>query len=272
MTDLITLATPEELAEAAAIFAEQGQDEAAVIKLPFLKIQYDPDLMMKVPHARMGMYYVHGPSPAYAENIKMRVLLQHTQWRQQSTEDFKMINKSILMDKRGQDPIDMLGGVRCGRPEASIWKGFSDAEKKPYKDVVCTRVMRGIVSYDGVDQNGEKKRIENEPVQFHMKGMNFMGLSKVIDNLKGSGRQLRAVWLDMNTDKEGKTFITNFDIDYDTPALLTSDVVATLKVFNDQARQENDSVKKKHYAALGTVDHAPSDSFNGYSSALEHSA
>ena len=38
MTDLTTLATPEELAEAAAIFAEQGQDEAAVIKLPFLKV------------------------------------------------------------------------------------------------------------------------------------------------------------------------------------------------------------------------------------------
>ena len=37
MTDLTTLATPEELAEAAAIFAEQGQDETAVIKLPFLK-------------------------------------------------------------------------------------------------------------------------------------------------------------------------------------------------------------------------------------------
>ena len=272
MTDLTTLATPEELAEAAAIFAEQGQDETAVIKLPFLKIQYDPDLMMEVPHLRMGMYYIHGPSPAYAENIKMRVLLQHTQWRQQSTEDFKMINKSILMDKRGQDPIDMLGGLRCGRPESKIWTGFSDAERKQYKDVVCTRVMRGIVSYDGVDRNGDKKRVENEPVQFHMKGMNFMGLGKVIENLKGSGRQLRDVWLDMHTVEAGITFTTNFGIDYDTPALLTSDVVATLKVFNDQARQENDSIKKKHYAALGAVDHAPSDSFNGYSSALEHSS
>lgn len=272
MTDLTTLATPEELAEAAAIFAEQGQDEIAVIKLPFLKVQHDPKLMMKSSAARMGTYYIHGPSPAYAENIKMRVLLQHTQWRQQSTEDFKMINKSILMDKRGQDPIDMLGGLRCGRPEASIWKGFSDVEKKPYKDIVCTRVMRGIVSYDGIDMNGEKKRIENEPVQFHMKGMNFMALGKVIENLKGSGRQLRDVWLDMHTVEAGITFTTNFDIDYDTPALLTSDVVATLKVFNDQARQENDSIKKKHYAALGTVDHAPSDSFNGYSSALEHSS
>ena len=121
------LATTAELAEVNAIFADQGQNVEEVIKIPFLKVQYDSALFMKNPNCRMGMYSISGPHPIYSETVKMRVLLAHIQWRQQNSEDFKMVNKSILMDNRGQEPIDMLGGVRCGRPDPDLWKDMSDA-------------------------------------------------------------------------------------------------------------------------------------------------
>mgnify|MGYP000173799768 FL=1 len=266
------LATTAELAEVNAIFADQGQNVEEVIKIPFLKVQYDSALFMKNPNCRMGMYSISGPHPIYAETVKMRVLLAHIQWRQQNSEDFKMVNKSILMDNRGQEPIDMLGGVRCGRPDPDLWKDMSDAERKPFKDRVCTHVLRGLVSYKGIYADGSEGLVDNQPVQFHMKGLNFMPIANIMRDFKKMGKNVRDVWLDMKTDLQGKTFVNNIEIDYSTPALLDSATVATVKVFNEQVRSENNFVKKQYYKAQGAVEHVDGADNDSYAAALEHSA
>ena len=226
------------------------------IKIPFLKVQYDPDLPQ-----RGGFAINLGDTTAYMKggNVKIRCLAQHYQYRETDPETYKIVNKSILMDDmRKREPIDMKGGVRCGRPDAKSLSQLDDDTQRMWrKKVKGYRILRGIASGTGEDANGNPVEIDNQPFQMYLTGMNFMPFSKQVESyLQGNRKNLHDVWVELNTRKDGKAFIIDFEVAKDN-AVMDTDTIETMRVYVDMAKQENDRVKsayKKSFDEQSSMD------------------
>lgn len=222
------------------------------IKVPFLKVQYDPDAPL-----RGGFFLQVGESPAYFKggNVKIRCLAQHYQYRETDPDTYKIVNKSVLMDDmRKREPIDMKGGVRCGRPDAKALSQLDEELQRMWrKKVKGYRILRGVVTGTGEDANGNPVEVENQPFQMYLSGMNFMPFSNSIEKLLQNQRKnLHDVWVELDTRKDGKAFIIEFSVSKD-PAVMDTDTIETMRVFVDMAKQENDRVKAEHKKAFDEV-------------------
>lgn len=238
-------------AEVNSLLAQlNGTQEQDQIRVPFLKIQYEPEDKQDRAVPRGSFVLSEMDEPVYAKSVKIRVLAQHFQYRQTDPETYKIVNKTILMsDMRRGEPRDMKGGLRCGKPTGKALSQMLDEDKKRYDDIKAFRILRGIVTYTGETASGETVTVENAPFQMFLKGLNFMPFEKASATLP-RGKRMQEVWFDLTTQKEGKAFIINFSVDYDTPAIIDMDTVDTMKVFVAMAEQENSLIERRYREAL----------------------
>lgn len=224
--------------------------EQEQIRVPFLKIQYEPEDKQERAVPRGSFVLSEQQEPVYAKSVKVRVLAQHFQYRQTDPDTYKTVNKTILMnDMRRGEPRDMKGGLRCGKPTGKTLAQMSDDEKKRFESIKAFRILRGIVSYTGQTAEGETVSVENAPFQMFLKGLNFMPFEKASGTLP-RGKRIQDVWFDLSTHKEGKAFVIDFSVDYDTEAPMNMDTVETLKVFAAMYQQENDLIEGRYRDAL----------------------
>lgn len=247
----ISAVDQNELNAMLAVLQGSGPSTASddTIKVPFLKVQYDPDAPL-----RGGFHMMVSDTPVYFKggSVKVRCLAQHYQYRETDPDTYKIVNKSILMDDmRKREPIDMKGGIRCGRPDAkSLAQLDDDTQRMWRKKVKGYRILRGVVSGTGEDANGDSVEIENQPFQMYLSGMNFMPFSNSIEKvLQTQRKNLHDVWVDLDTRKDGKAFIIDFSVSKDS-AIMNTDTIETMRVFVDMAKQENDRVKAEHKKAF----------------------
>ena len=228
-----------------------GNNTDDVIKVPFLKVQYDSDDAQGRDVKRGSLTLSDMEEPIYADTLKIRVLAQHFQYRQSDPQTYKIVNKAILMDDmRKREPRDMKGTIRCGRPDGKTLKTLSDEEQTQWRaNVKAFRILRGIVSGQGKTADGDVVNLENKPFQMFLKGMNFLPFEDdVIKALPGS-KQLHDVWVDLTTSKSGKAFLINFSIDHKLETVMDTDTVETLKVFYEMAKTENERIEEAYKSA-----------------------
>jgi hypothetical protein len=232
--------------EVNALLKQLGTVTDDQIKVAFLNTQYKPDDKQgrDVNKHRGSFYLSSQTNPVYAKEVKARFLCQHFQYRVSNTEPpFNTMNKTVLMDdiRKTAEPIDMKGGIRCGRPDPKVWRNLDAEDRKNYSHIKAYRILKGIVSYTGETADGEEVTVENEPFQLWHKGMNYMQFDRqVVDALKGS--HFHNMWTDLSNKKDGMAYITNFTLDFKTPAAMTQDVVDTLRTFLDMVKQENEMI------------------------------
>lgn len=247
MNDLTTV----DMQKFNSLLADSGVD-GGEIQVPFLKVVYDA--VMSEDGERVigkpGSYYIKGGEQVYAQKIKMRVLTNHTQWRQTDPDTYKLVNKSILMTNLNQEARDMKGGIACGRPTGQAWKNMDEVARRPFSDIKCTRIVKGIVSYTGKTVTGEERTIENAPVQFFLTGWNYMPFDKAVRALKQNRKKFTDVWWDLSTHTEGKAHVTDWSPDFTTPAPITQELVETLEVFANQTSIENSNIEAAYRAAM----------------------
>lgn len=237
-------------AEVNALLAELGggaSNEQDTIKIPFLKIQYDPEDSQGRDVKRGTFFLSDQTEPVYAQDVKLHVMAQYYQYRQSDPDTYKIVNKSILQeDLRKGEARDMLGTLRCGRPTTKQLKELDDDQQKMWRNKVkATRILRGVTSYIGKTADGEEKTVENAPFQLYLKGSSFLKFDDVTKALP-YGKRYQDLWVDLKTSKAGKAFITEFAIDFTSPAILTNEVVETMKLFVEMARQENSRIEESY--------------------------
>jgi hypothetical protein len=253
--------------------ALQGNTSEDTIKVPFLKVQYEPEDKQGRDVKRGTFLLSDSENPVYATTAKIRVLAQHFQYRESDPQTYKIVNKTVLMDDmRKREPRDMKGGMRCGRPDAKTLRQLSDEDQQMWrKRVQAFRILRGIVTMEGKNADGETVKVENQPFQMFLKGINFIPFEDSVIKALPHGKGMTDIWVDLSTTKKGKAFIIDFAADYNTPAVMDTDTVDTLRVFYDMAKQENQRIetgyKNAHLEseAFGSA----SDAINGYAEDLE---
>jgi hypothetical protein len=238
-------------AEINNLFAQTGgntQDEQ--IRVPFLQVQYDSEDKQGRDVKRGYFRMSDQEEPVYADTIKIRVLAHHFQYRHTDPDTYKVVNKSILLqDLRYGEARDMAGTIRCGKPTRKALEQLPKEKQAQYDTIRTTRILRGICSYTGTTVDGTEVVVENAPFQFFMKGLNFMGFESVLKALP-HGKKFHDFHIDLSNRKDGKAFITEFKIDFDSSAIITNEVVETLKVFAEMARIENQMIEGKYREAL----------------------
>jgi len=250
-----------------------GNTSEDTIKVPFLKVQYEPEDKQGRDVKRGTFLLSDSETPVYATTAKIRVLAQHFQYRESDPQTYKIVNKTVLMDDmRKREPRDMKGGMRCGRPDAKTLRQLSDEDQQMWrKRVQAFRILRGIVTMEGVNADGEKVKIENQPFQMFLKGINFIPFEDSVVKALPYGKGMTDVWVDLSTTKKGKAFIIDFAVDHKEPAVMDTDTVDTLRVFYDMAKQENERIETgyKNAHMESEAFGAASSAINGYAADLE---
>ena len=217
------------------------------MKIPFLAVQYRP-MDKQQREVRAGRFRITDTDGEYVymKNPKIRVLGEYFQYRE-TDEEGHLLNKSLLMPSMFDTARDQKGGERCGRPDSKSMKRLTEDEQKAWrKKVPFVRVVRGVVTGEGEDADGNERTIDNYPFQLHLKGMNFMPLDNKVKKSLPKSKSLASLWLELSSTLEGAVWIINFKIDHDTDAPVDENIIETVKVFGMMMEQENAQIEELH--------------------------
>lgn len=253
----MNLPTTIDADEIAALRRSMGVDPSADrgMQLPELKVMLD-DEDADGKRLPKGSFYVkgHGTENVYAKEVNIRVMAHHFQYVDFDGEAKKVRNKTILATSFRSDFPDVKGTLRCGRPTSKVFKELSDEAKKKYESITCYRILRGIISYEGETQSGEKVKIENVPFIVRLKGSNFMGFDEEFASKLQSGRDLWDYWTTLSLERKKNGSVTYFVFHYapqfQTPAVFDMPTVETIRAFSAMVGGENDRIMESHRTAL----------------------
>ena len=243
--------------ELATLRRSMGVDPTADrgMQLPELKVMLD-DEDANGQRLPKGSFYIkgHGTENVYAKEVNIRVMAHHFQYVDFDGEAKKVRNKTILATSFRSDFPDVKGTLRCGRPASKVFKELSDDAKKKYESITCYRILRGIISYEGETQSGEKVKIENVPFIVRLKGSNFMGFDEEFASKLQSGRDLWDYWTTLSLERKKNGSVTYFVFHYapqfQTPAVFDMPTVETIRAFSAMVSGENDRIMESHRTAL----------------------
>ena len=253
----MNLPTTIDADEIAALRRSMGVDPSADrgMQLPELKVMLD-DEDANGQRLPKGSFYIkgHGTENVYAKEVNIRVMAHHFQYVDFDGEAKKVRNKTILATSFRSDFPDVKGTLRCGRPTSKVFKELSDEAKKKYESITCYRILRGIISYEGETQSGEKVKIENVPFIVRLKGSNFMGFDEEFASKLQSGRDLWDYWTTLSLERKKNGSVTYFVFHYapqfQTPAVFDMPTVETIRAFSAMVSGENDRIMESHRTAL----------------------
>lgn len=263
MNELV-LADQAEQARLAAILGASKDTSSTGDRMPLLKVntkRRDAD-GNKIPE---GAFVVTGvDEPVYAESVNVRVLSQMFQWLHFDSEEKRLVNKTILIPNFRVEPIDMGGGLRCGKPASKVYREMTKAEQKQFDDITCYRQLRLLVSYTGKTAAGKEVTVENQPAILMLKGSNFSPFEDEVVKRIPSGRNLYDFWIKLSTSEHENGSVTyyviHFDPDLAQPVPLDRTTLDTMYHIVDLIEGENRRVREAHDKALrGRGSYDPED-------------
>lgn len=222
--------------------------------LPQLKINYEDENEADVALTK-GLFYVGGTDdePVYASEVNFRPLSMQFQYMDYDKKAKKLRNRTISVGRLMEEPRDMLGTIRCGKPTSKVLKTLPTDEQEKYESIKCYRHVRGIVSYTGKTATGETKTIENLPVLLSLKGSNFSPFEDSVVKALPRGRKLYEYWIHLsNTKVKGKTtyWVIDYKPDFSTAVDLDTATFETMRVFKSLIDSENAYIEGKYLASF----------------------
>jgi hypothetical protein len=255
MNELATISKSEQM-EIAAAMGMGGPTTVSSDRLPELKINYqeENDQGQTLPR---GEFYVRGTEddPVFAKSVNFRPLSQLFQWIQYDAEANKVRNKTLMIPQLRQEARDMNGTTRCGKPTSKVLREMSKEDQKRYSDIKCFRQVRGLVSYEGKNADGDKVTVENQPVIIMLKGSNFNPFEDEFLDKLPRGRQMHEYTAKISATKTKGTggniwWVMNFDPDLVNAQTMDEQIFETVKVMHDMVKRENDIIQSSHEKSL----------------------
>lgn len=235
-----------------------GSSEAAPTKadyLPEIKMNVDDEDESGNP-IKKGLFWIKGleGEKAFAEKISIRPLAHHYQYLHWSQAERKLANKTILITNWGQEPIDELGTVRCGRPDSKTLKQLTDDERGKYSEIKCFRQVRCLVDFEGKTSTGEAIKHKNLPAIILLKGSNFSPFEDEFKKVMPKGANLWDYKATVTTErrKQGSVvyFVMHFEPDLKKKIPLDDPTLETMQGMADMIVRENKAIQGKYQRAL----------------------
>jgi hypothetical protein len=256
MNEVATISKSEQQELAAAMGMGGGSAPSSSDRLPELKINYqeENDQGQELPR---GQFFVKGTEddPVYAKSVNFRPLSQLFQWIHYDPEENKVKNKTLMIPMLRQEARDQNGTIRCGKPPSNALREMSKEDQKRYSDIKCFRQVRGLVSYEGKNADGEKVTVENLPVIVMLKGSNFNPFEDQFLKKLPRGRKMHEYSVKVGATRTKGSggnvwWVMNFEPDLVNAMPMDEQVFETVKVMHEMVKRENTNIQASHEKAL----------------------
>jgi len=223
-------------------------------RVPFLKVNMEDEDANGAVLPRGQFMVTDQEETVYAKEVKFRPLTMHLQYIHYDQDAKKMVSRTLQNSTFQQEFRDSNGTIRCGRPSGDEWRNMEKEDREPYKDITCVRLVRGIVSYTGVNQAGEERVVENVPCVLRLKGTNFSPFEAEYMDKVPQGRMIWDYWLDLSLErkKNGSVtyYIIHYSADFALPVPVDVPTFETIKHFTKLVEDDNARVESDYKSAL----------------------
>lgn len=244
--------TPDQLMEAMGVQVQVQQQSGN--RMPLLKINYseEDDDGNELKKGYFQLQTENGP--VYAKDAKIRVFADYMQYLDYDPEQNAVVNKTII-HRVGDEPVDELGSIRCGKPTSRELREADDATRAKYANITCFRYLYSTVSMNAQTATGEHVEIVDEPCLFRVKGASFLSFSEqVIEPCRTQKLQFNQVTSALTTKRQKKGsvtyFVIEFDPDFSNKVEVTTDDLHFMTKILDTVNAENKQIIQKHNDAL----------------------
>jgi hypothetical protein len=204
----------------------------------------------------------------YAEKVSFRPFLNTFQYKKYDGDNEENTYKSVMFTSWSDAKPDTNGTDSCGSVPKALRDDLDPVAKIEQEKVTCFRNVFGIVSIQGKTSKGEEVTLDNEPVVYRARGVNFMPIGDQLKSLSKRNKIMYNTVLEFyGTEKKsmGKDsppfFIakikdSNKDVQFsDEDKLILKDFLDYVKNENDYVKGEYDkALKEKHKAAISPDD------------------
>lgn len=244
--------TPQQLMEAMGVQVNNQQQTGN--RMPLLKINYseEDDSGNELKKGYFELRTEDGP--VYAKDATIRVFADYMQYLDYDPDQNAVVNKTII-HRIGDEPIDELGGIRCGKPTSKDLRELPEEDRLKYKDVTCFRYLYATVTMDAETATGDKVEVKDAPCLFRLKGASFLAFSEqVIEPCRAQKLQFNQVTSTLTTKRQKKGSVTYFVIEFSPDfsnimEISTDDLHFMTKIL-DTVNAENKQIMQKYNDAL----------------------
>lgn len=238
-------------------------DETAQVNMPSIRMNQEA-MIGKGREAEknpfFGCFFLKTDNPedyVYGESMIIRPLsnaYQYTHMDFDKPSGEQCLNKTVQITDWRQEPRDEKGTFRCGKPTSKEMEGWTKEERAKYKDIVCTRIIRCLASYQGKKANGEEVKVENHPAiiwhqKNHYRDFEDQVMKKIPRNTNIFDYEVELV-PNFGTGQAGNQY-ANFSFKPILKRLdMTKEVFESLKVVKDVIDSANARIEKSFAAAV----------------------
>lgn len=256
-TDLVTIDQKEldDFISASGISSEDLTGGADY--LPMLKINYNEDNPETKKELKKGYFFLTGQDvTVYAKNVTIRPLLQHFQWASWSKIEKKITNRTKLIVNFGEEAIDELGTVKCGKPPSKEFKN-NPALIEKWEHVKCARIIHALVSYTGEDEDGNKHEVKDVLATLRLKGANFNPFKEEFIDALPKQSMIWDYSVNIGTTREkndpssaASYYVMHFDADFTKRLPVTREVFDAAKSAQARIAEFNSQVEVAYVKAV----------------------
>jgi len=247
--------TKNELANINTMTDEQlmkaiGQDDGTPSGdgIPRLSINRNPedDDGNQLPVGYFSVFDTSAGKVAFGKPITFRPFITGMQYMHYDPEKSEYVNRSVIFSSWKEEAIDIQGGTRCSKVPYKERENLPAEQLAVQKQIRCYRLVYGLVSFDGVDAEGKKKKVENFPAVWRVTGTSFKPVSDAIEALKKRKKLMFTCTFKLESKRQKKGsnvfYVPVITPDADASLEMSKADIETLQVFKDSITAENREV------------------------------
>lgn len=246
MSELINLKEMSKEEIMKAIGQDSGSDNENII--PRLTINRNPedDNGNQLPIGSFTVYDSRENKNYYGKSVTLRPFISGMQYMHYDPEKTEYVNRSVIFSSWKEEAIDIQGGTRCSKVPYKERENLPAEQLAVQKQIRCYRLVYGLVSFDGVDAEGKKKKVENFPAVWRVTGTSFKPVSDAIEALKKRKKLMFTCTFKLESKRQKKGsnvfYVPVITPDADASLEMSKADIETLQVFKDSITAENREV------------------------------
>ena len=226
-----------------------GQDDgSSTPSLPRLMINRNPedDDGNRLPIGSFSIYHNDAGENIYGKPIKFRPFISAMQYMEYSAEEEAYLSRSIIFKNWKDEPIDTVGGVRCGKVPFKDRANLSADELADQRSKKCYRLVYGEVTFIGKTASGADYEVKDYPVLWRVTGTQFNPVGNALKSISQRKKLMFNCLLTLETEKKkagaNVFYIAKIAVNADAGIKLTKADEDTLRNFQEVIDTENTEV------------------------------
>ena len=226
-----------------------GQDDgSSVPSLPRLMINRNPedDDGHRLPIGSFNVYHTVAGENIYGKPITFRPFLSAMQYMEYNAEEGAYLSRSIIFKNWKDEPIDTVGGVRCGKVPFKERASLTADQLAEQRSKKCYRLVYGLVSFIGKTAEGKDHEVKDYPVLWRVTGTQFNPVGNALKLISQRKKLMFNCLLNLETEKRkagaNVFYVAKINVDADANVKLTKEDENTIRNFQELIDTENKDV------------------------------